>query len=509
MGATGPEFLYSSNDLDSRELNEQELASVFAESANGVAAVQSRLVQKLHHGLPIGVMDIVPQDISYFERFCGPAPDTRKPELYFREILIPYRQELLQRNIRAGLDICFLGALRDDLTPGQWLADVHVDVLWDALASCHAKENPFSLLGALDVALYRQADARFEEFAAEAVTTLSNDRFGRQDGPDLYVLLQVLFDFVLNRINLIENGATYPGYWKRMCAWMQAGKIAQALARPSISIDPDSLEEWLRDNMTAAGDFARLLDARDEPMLFASRITAQVLKYEILGRLRLLKWRHESEGRQVPRSNDLDKALARATDSGEILVLGFPGPLEGHRRPTEPIPQNVSQELEEAGARDEQMLPLQPLVTVSQLFAAGEPELERARNTVKALSHEVNESNLKCLASASIVAAANRDTILADDIADSAVRMAPQVTEGEEIHKLFQAMFQAAAAYQAHDIWFKWLEDRLMNIAIHLPGPPNKCLKVFQDYLDEIGKVLPIDSWFQVRASSIAYSGMA
>ncbi len=509
MGATGPEFLYSSNDLDSRELNKQELASVFAESANGVAAVQSRLVQKLDHGLPIGVTDIVPQDISYFERFCGPAPDTRKPELYFREILIPYRQELLQRNIRAGLDICFLGALRDDLAPGQWLADVHVDVVWDALASCHAKENPFSLLGALDVALYRQDDERFEEFAAEAVTTLSNERFGRQDGPDLYMLLQVLFDFVLNRINLIENGATYPGYWKRMCAWMQAGMIARALSRPSISIDPDSLEEWLRDNMTAAGDFAGLVDARDEPMLFASRITARVLKNEILGRLRLLRWRHESEGRQVPRSNDLDQALARATDSGEILVLEFPGPLEGHRRPTELIPQELSEKLEEADVHDPETCPLQPLVTVSQLFAVGEPELDHARKTVRELSHEVSESNLKCLASASIVAAANRDTILADDIADAAVRMAPQVTQGEEIHKLFQFILQAVAAHEAHDTWFQWIEERLTYIAIHLPSPPNNCLKVFQDHLDEIGKVLPIDSWFQVRARSIASSGMA
>ena len=509
IGATGPDFLYSPNDLESRELSDKELASIFAESANGVTIVQSRFVQKLGHGLPINVTDIVPQDIRYFESFCGPVPGAHKPESYFREILIPYRHRLLKKNIRAGLDICFLGALRDDLAPGKWVADIHADVVSEALVSCHARQNPFSLLGALDVALYRQDDARFEEFAAEAVTTLTDERFGCQDAPDPYVLLHVLSNFVLNQINLLSNGAMHPGHWKRMCAWMQAGVIARALSLSSASVDLTSLQEWSHGNMTLAGNFAGLLDARDEPMFFAGRTTPQLLKSEILGRLRLLKLRHESEGRQVPRSEDIDRALARAADSGVILSLGFPGPLEGHRRPTEPIPQHVSEELEEAGTRDSETCPLQPLVTVSQLFTAGKPELDHARNTVRGLSQEVNESNMECLASASVVAAANRDVILADDIADAAVRMAPQVSEGEEVHKLFQVMLQAAAAHETHSIWFKWLEERLMSIAINLPSPPTKCLEVFQDHLEEIGKVLPIDSWFQMRAGSIASSGVA
>ena len=217
----------------------------------------------------------------------------------------------------------------------------------------------------------------------------------------------------------------------------------------------------------------------------------------------------KARGGQVPRSEDIDQAPAGAVDSGIIHVLGFPGPLAGHRRPAEPIPQHISEELEEASVDDSETGRLQTLGIVSQLFSASKPELDRARNTVRGLSHEVNESNLECLASASIVAAANRDAILADDIADTAVRMAPQVSEEEEIHKLFKAVLYAAAAHEAHDTWFKWLEERLVNIAIHLPGPPNKCLNVFQDHLNEIGKVLPIDSWFQVRASSIASSGMA
>ena len=130
---------------------------------------------------------------------------------------MPYRKELLRRNLRGGLDICCLGALRDDLMPGQWVKAVDDDTLWDALSSCNAESNPFSLLGALDIALYRQGDHRFREFSANAVTTLLDEQLGQQDGPDIYRIFQVFYDLVLNQINLLEKMSTYPGYWKR-CA---------------------------------------------------------------------------------------------------------------------------------------------------------------------------------------------------------------------------------------------------------------------------------------------------
>ena len=509
IGATGPDFLYSSRNSASPELSDQHLSDIFAELTDGVIVVQSQFTRKLERGLPINVTDVTPESISYFETFCGPNPNDDNPETYFRKQLIPYRQGLLKKDLQAGLDICLLGALRDDLMPGQWLSEFHDDVVWDALVSCNTKNNLFSLLGALDIVLYRQSDARFAEFATEAVEILTNEKVGHKDDPDLCVLLPLLFDLVLNRIHLLESGATYPGYWKRMCAWMQAGFVVRALLQSSAAIDASALEEWTYDSMTAAGNFAEFMDARDEPMIVASRTTSRLLKEEILDRLKLLKWRHKNDGRQVPPLEDIDRAPARAEDAGEIISLGFPGPLEGHRRPTVLIPKQVSEEIEEASVKDTATSLLQRLVTISQLFALGDSELDCARNTVSGISHEVNESNLESLWSASIVAAANRDAILADNIADAVVRMVPQVIEAEEVHKLVHIMLQAAAAHKAHDTWFEWLEEKLMDVATQFPSPPNECLEIFQEQLDEIAMVLPIDSWFYLRADSIASSGMA
>ena len=62
----------------------------------------------------------------------------------------------------------------------------------------------------------------------------------------MYRLLHLLAEFVLNRINLVEGGAKYPGYWKRMSAWMQAGLVARTLISSSSSIDIDNLQKWTR-----------------------------------------------------------------------------------------------------------------------------------------------------------------------------------------------------------------------------------------------------------------------
>ena len=512
FGPTAPDFHGLLKNMETREANHQELSTIFNESANGVASLQTSLIQKINRGEGFNVADIIPQSFSYFERFAGPAPGAREPESYFHEVLIPYRKALLDQDVRVGIDICCLGALRDDLTPGLWVAAINDDAVWDAISSCGTESNPFSLLGALDIALYRQGDHRFRDFSAEAVTMLLDEQLGPQDGPDIYRLLQILSDFVLNQINLLEGGSSHPGYWKRMCAWMQAGLIARSLTRSFPSIDVDALQEWTHDSMVVAGAYARLLDTRKEPMLSAGCITPQALRSEILGRIQILKSRHQSEGRKVPRSEDIAHALAQNENHGEMVDLGFfPGPLEGHRRPTKPIPQEVSDQLEDAWTGSAVASPLPLLVMASQFFALGKLELECALHAVKKIAENNSDAelheNLGLLGLASIVAAANRDTILADGIADAVVSVAPRISEEKDIQIILQIMLQAAAAHETHDAWFKWLKERLTSTATLFPPPPNECSRMFRDHLNEVERVLPVESWFHVRARSIASAG--
>ena len=513
LGPTATDFRSLLENAKSREMTPQELTAIFDERANGVADLQARLVGKIQGGSGFTATDIIPSSVSYFERFAGPCPVTREPEVYLHEILVPYRTDLLDRHLSAGLDICCLGAVRDDLMPGPWVGSVGDDAVWEALSSCQVKDNPFSLLAALDLALYRQGDPRFREFAADAVATLSDENFGKRDGLDIYRLLHVLTELVLNRINLLEGAAKYPGYWKRMSAWMQAGLVARTLIASSSSIDIDNLKDWTRGNMVPGGAYAGLLDARAEPMFFASRITPRALWSEIVSRLHILRLRHEGQGRQVPRAEEIDSVLTRSDNPEQTVLLGFPGPLEGHKRPVEPLPQDLDEGLGETWAGRSKLFALQQLVTVSQLFALDEPTLVRARNVVKTIGENAGgadrQKNLKCLELASVVAAATRDTKLADGIADAVTAIVPGISKAEEIPTVLQITLQAAAAYEAHDAWVNWLDERLTSIATDLPPPPNESLRVFLGHLGELSSILPIESWSHSRARSMALAGAA
>ena len=513
LGPTAPDFRYIQREIKTRPLNNREFSEIFEEFANGVVALQTTLARKIRRGVPFSGADVVPQSISYFERFCGPDPNGRRPELYLSEVLVPYRKNLLSCNLQIGLDICCLGTLRDDLSPGEWVANIKGDSIWDVLSSCNLKSEPISLLGALDLSLYRQEDPRFREFAADAVSALSDESFSTRNHLDIYRFLKIFIDYVRNRINLLDDGSKYPGYWKRMCAWMQASLVVRALATSPFSIDIDVLEEWTHHNMVAAGTYAKLVDAREEPMLFYDRVSTQALRSEILGRLLIVQARHKAAGHDVPNSKNIEQALARCEDRHQTLAMYFPGPLEGHKRPPRHAPQELSENLAQIRSDDAKPSHLQPWVTASQLFALGERELASVHNFIRETTEKARDadvhSTLGHLELATIVAAANCDATLANATADVAAAIAPRISHDEEIRVITIILLQAAAALESHDAWFNWLEARFATIAEYLPPPPNESLRNFLAHLDEIERILPAESWFHLRARSIAASGAA
>ena len=512
IGPAAPNFNHLLHDIGSREPEEHELSAVFHEASHGVAAVQDSLLRKFQFGLDTGAEDILPRDMAYFEMLVGPKPETRDTESYIRDVLIPWRTTLLDRDLKRGLDICCLGALRDDLCPGQWLRNFDDDVVWEALSTGDSDATPISLLGALDVALYRQHDERFLMYAERAVTKLCDDGFAQQEDIDIYRLLWTFMRFSFNRVNLVENGSRQPGFWKRMCAWMQAQFVARALLKAHATIDMDSLEGRSMSNMALVGAYAELVGAREEPMLlFMERLPPGDLRCEVLGRLVALRARHAGEGRSIPLSEEIDRALERARERGNWLKCFFHGPLEGHRRPVAPPPEDLTKFLRETEADVAVPESWHLIACASHLHALGDPELTTARGVVTKVPHPADDmemqNHLLAYELASIVAKTNRDTLLADAIADAVTRICRRVSNENHIYMIISICLQAAAAFEEHGAWFDWLEDRLASIASCLPGPPNKAVRIFLEHLDAMETILPIDSWFHRRARSIAAAG--
>ena len=329
-----------------REPSEDELSVFFREAANGVASLQGILAHKIHVALPVNVADIIPQNIAYFERFVGQVPEDGGTEGYIRKILVPYRRALLERDLRAGLDICCLGALRDDLCPGQWIQEVDDDAVWDAISRCDTEGSPLTLLGALDVALYREGDERFRVFAEQAILRLCDEKFGHAGSFNTYELLWCFVQMIFNQINQLDNGSKRAGYWKRTCAWMQAQFVVRCLAKVPSTIASDALKSWCQSRMGLSGAYAELVDSREEPMLlYSARTSPGDLRSEVLGRLAILRARHENEGRHIPYAAEIDQALVRARERGDWVRCEFPGPLEGSRKIVRPLPDELAEEL--------------------------------------------------------------------------------------------------------------------------------------------------------------------
>ena len=512
LGPTARDPSELSSTLAKREPSGDELSVFFREAASGVASIQGILAHKIHFALPVNVGDIIPQDIGYFERFVGQVPEDCDSEGYIREILVPYRRALLDRDLRAGLDICCLGALRDDLCPGQWIEEVDDDGVWDALSTCDTEGSPLALLGALDVALYREDDERFRGFAEQAILRLCDEKFGYSGSFDIYELLWCFVQMMFNQINQMENGSERAGYWKRTCAWMQAQFVVRCLAKVPSKIASDALKSWCQSRMGMSGAYAELVESREEPMLlYSGRTSPGDLRSEVLGRLVIMRARHENEGRPIPYAAEIEQALVRARDRGDWLKCEFPGPLEGTREIVRALPDELAEELRTSRPDLDDPETWQMAGNCSQIFRLGEAELAPLRETAgkkgKSRKAENAKDFLFSLEMAGIIAKSTRDTALADVVADRLVEYATVMSDVHDVYMTVHICLQTAAAYEDRTAWMAWLEERLARIASAIPGPPNKCLGMFVEQLDSLETVLAADAWFHRRARYVAASG--
>jgi hypothetical protein len=507
FGPTSPDFADLRRIAGERELKDEETGRLFTERLNGVAAVQARVAEAFK-AEQATLDDLIPDSLLYFEQFCGPDPQTTEPEAYLTAVLPEYRQELLRRDLVRGLDICLLGALRDDLAPGSWIEHVDDDELWHALSACNPTRDPFSLLGALDIALARQHDERYRIFSDEAIAKLVQDELPRPDGTDTYEVISLFAELVLDRINTLEGGAGRQPYWKRMCAWMQAGLLAR-LATPLV-LDVERLGDWVRANRSAAGTYARILDLRREPMFRAGEISGRVLREEVLGRLIALRSRNAALGRVMPRSSDIDDAMSRLDDCGGPFAWALPGPLEGHRRPVElggrSMPEEALQTALNAFSKEPAGPAWSMLAYLSQYFDLGETLLARVRAAVACVTLETEEAErekrLERLTNGCLVAAAQRDMELARSIATTVLAASHTMRSGGQAVAMLRILVFASAAFATDPAWAEWLEEQLTELAARLPS--GEASKAFLEHLREVKSVVPLPLCIHSRAEALA-----
>ena len=512
IGPTAHEIHALREPATSRRLSLEEVSAVFGAKTTGVASVQSRLATKIAQGLQTSVIDLVPPLKSYWERFSGPIPDDLDCETYLRERLIPYRKGLIAADLRAGLDIACLGALRDDLSPGAWVEEIEDDTIWNKLKSIHVRGNPIASLAVLDVALYRAGDERFRGLADHATKILLDDHLGLPSDCDIYRMFEVLIDLEMDRLSLVEGASRCPGFWRRMCAWMQTGLIVRTAVGSGIVPKVDPLEEWCKHQVVPSGRLRRLADCREEPLALGHMHMTGSLRNEVLERLSSLKERHEKAGRVVPNAAEIEAALSRKRGDTSRLASVVPGPLAMHIRPGEPMPESVADSLAQAWTVEGPAVALALTAHLSQFFSLRDGELVKVREWIEGIAEELArdddfDSLVGQLHAASIVAAAAKDPALSDKVAVAVRKFTGSISRPEELEPMIHVLFNAAASRAEERASGEWLAAQLAQVANQLPTEASDCIKWLWNLLDSMGVVLPVSSWFHLRAKRIV--GMA
>ena len=503
----GPTFDLSPfvRSAEKRALAAKQASVVLEEGARGVAWRQRGLADKIREGGGLTIADLVPSEVSYYERFCGPDPDGKELEQYVRDVLIPYRRTLLERDLAEGLQICLLGALRDDLSPGEWTRSADREEIWGVLSSGLPTRTPFWLLGALDTALYHLEDPRFRDFAAEAVDMLLDENLKRDEAPDIYEVFGVFRDVIRTGVAPIEGFYGRPPYWRRMCVLMQAGLICH-LTPSSVTANLAALRDWTEKNQSGAAYVTEMAGLSDDPVRLPEPTSVALIRTEVLARLYVMQKRHQADGRVLPGGDRIAPELAASGLLGPEMTTGFPGPLDRHVLPVHPVDPEVARHYENVRAEKGEKEYLSALGVLSMHFRLDADTMRRVQRHVRdSLAAPLDEGSRRAertsFPSLVMIAVSQRDVPLADAVGDALVRYSGAANRPESIGEVVGLLCQLAPSIEDEDERVSWLQERFKCVAEALPV---EMLPGYLHVLRALEVALPSEAWFHMDAKRVA-----
>ena len=489
-----------------RALRTKQASVVIEEGAHGMARRQKDLADKLRESGRLTIQDFVPSVVSYYERFCGPDPDGKELTQYVGDVLVPYRTTLLERDLTQGLQICLLGALRDDLNPGEWTRKADREEVWGVLSSGLPTRTPFWLLGALDTALYHLEDPRFRDFAAEAVDMLLDRNLKHDQEPDAYHVFGVVKEVIRTAVASIEGFYGRPPYWRRMCILMQAGLICRLTPLSVRRVDLAALVEWTKENQSAAAYFTEVAGLRDDPVRLPEPTDVALIRAEVLARLYRMQKRHQADGRVLPRGEKIAAELAASGLLGPGMTTGFPGPLDRHVLPVRHVEPEVARHYESVRVERGEKEYLSALGVLSMHFRLDADTMQRVHTTVSAsfvapLDEGAHNAERASLPSFVMIAVSQRNVPLAKAVGDALVRYSGAAKRSESVGEVIGFLCQLAASIEADEERTKWLQERFKRVAETLPA---EMLPDYLHFLRALDVVLPMDAWFHTAAKRVA-----
>jgi hypothetical protein len=503
LGPTGPDPSCWQKELQQGALDDGRMDRLSHQIEASIVPHMARVVRDIMTGV-LDKTHLVPRSLAYWEALCGPAPDGMEQERWLKEIFEPRRQRLIDRDLVRGLDLSLAMGIRDDLTPRSLTAHVSRDDLWAALEQIKPIDDPFSLLGIVDLAASRSGDDhRFAALGAQTVERLCGAQLCRADGLDVYAFFPALVDLVRAELQVAPSIAACPAYWRRICAWTQAALLVRAFQ--TVSFEPEQFSENIKTLHTAEAQTAELFDLRQSPLSHPAETSRDCIRGEILGRLLILRQRQTEQGQSLPGADVLAEALADQANSAPYFTQ-MPGPLELDRLPSWQL-ENLPEECDEFKADlrrradeltsevDDQKWLL--FLHLSRLFRFDDHILDRITKLVPSTKFGASDDSRRAALShmfrLSYIALAQRNVPLADAILTRCVQGIGPGTDGHHASALVRIGFIATAASGRDSVTKERFAKYLRDLAFLLPqGDPCRALCA---ELEVLKTFTPLGEW--------------
>ncbi len=285
---------------------------------------------------------------------------------------------------------------------------------------------------------------------------------------------------------------TQPPYWHWLCAFTHAGLLTRLL--DGLEFDPNEMTQWFAATREKSDGLADILALRREPTWRFDHLTRDRIQAEFIGRLKGLAQKEESDGRQLPKGDLVDKRIEEFNARG---ISPFrPGPLEGNLRPMDQkadrtLPADEVADLLAKLNDTPSEFPWAGIDNVSAMFYL--PEELRIALTEKLPTIELPEGTFvertNPLATAALVAAVHQDQGMVDAIAE---RLFQEFDGEDDTQTAFLTLLVASTALD-EDKWTDWFKEKLYRLAFMAPaGLP---IKVLSTLIDELKTLLPISQW--------------
>jgi hypothetical protein len=422
----------------------------------------------------IAPVDVLPDDDRYWNHLLPPVDGSA--------MLADYIGKKLHAAWQAGLKVDSVRALcsfattfaAPELVPSSLLRDLNADAARAVVEAVSKMEDPFSLVGALEICVDRAAeDQRFAVLGERLFDNLFGD-MERLMGA--CALFGAVFIIATAHFATHETLQHRPVFWRRLAAAAHASLVVRVCG--GNGIDPKRMISWATRLFGDAYFLSVVSDFAVEPQWRPEWILPKILVADLFGRA-VGAWRQLRQKTAPPSWKDrVEKAYAWIVAEQIGAFAQYPSVLQGTRRAQRPTLadfQNLPQGADafRALANDptvETLLSISPFIEACGFPNEATGDVEKVLGSIRS-APPVEDDKLTVLALSLLahIAALTENVALADSISEVCLERSRRIKTQEPIFEIVCQLIECTAVIKDRTQAARTLARRMEILAFIIP----------------------------------------